>query len=56
MKCAFEDCKDTPCGAKQFNDIFVRAYLCRGHLIAISHLNSERDGDKFINLLRGLEE
>ena len=51
MKCAFKDCMNEPCGSKQFNDIYVRAYLCRVHLIKVAELSSINDGMRFIEML-----
>lgn len=46
MKCAFKDCKEEPSGAKQFNTIMVRLYLCRKHLLEAYEVDSHNSFDK----------
>ena len=52
MKCAFKNCKRKPCGAKQFNGIVVRVYLCRKHLIKVANLDSHEDGCVFLEAIK----
>lgn len=51
-KCAFFDCDKEHQGSKQFNDKFIRVYLCAGCLIRVANLSSEHDGGKFIEILK----
>ena len=52
MKCIFQGCEEPVGAARQFNDIFVRAYVCLKHLLKIIDLNCQYDGMKFIEMLK----
>ncbi len=52
MKCIFSGCEEPVGAARQFNDIFVRAYLCLKHLLKTIDLNCQCDGMKFIEVLK----
>ena len=56
MKCAFKDCKEEPSGAKQFNTIMVRLYLCRKHLQEAYEVDSHNSFDKAIEFMKKLNE
>ena len=56
MKCAFKNCEEIPCGAKQFNTIMVRLYLCRKHLQEAYEVDSHNSFDKANEFMEKLKK
>jgi len=56
IKCAYKNCENEPSGAKQFNTIMVRLYLCRKHLQEAYEVDSHNSFDKAIEFMKKLNE
>ena len=37
-ECSWRNCGKIPCGAKQFNDVVVRLYFCKDHILKVAQL------------------
>ncbi len=56
IQCAHNGCDEPVCGAKQFNTIMVRLYLCRKHLQEAYEVDSHNSFDKAIEFMKKLNE